>query len=158
MAGPLPFSTVSVAGSADADGENLAFARRLGFLLASSGYTIVCGGGPGVMEEACRGAHDAGGLTVGILPGTDPSEGNPFLDIVLPTGLGFGRNRAVALAGSCLVAVGGANGTLSEIAYALQAGRPVCCHGTWTCIPGVASAATPEEAFSFVEECGRRQP
>ncbi len=149
-------SIVSVAGSHDAPDGYLSFAFRLGSLLGSSGFAVACGGGAGVMEEVCHGARESGGLTIGILPGTDVSEGNPYLDIVLPSGLGLGRNRAVALAGFCLVAVGGSHGTLSEIAFALQAGRPVCCFGTWTGIPGVVRVETPEDAVSFVIECERR--
>ena len=149
-------SVVSVAGSADAPENELVFAYRLGFLLGSSGHVVACGGGAGVMEEVCRGAREAGGLTIGILPGTEASEGGRWLDIALPSGLGLGRNRVVALAGFCLVAVGGGNGTLSEIAHALQSGRPVCCYGRWEGIPGVSRAGTPEEAYAFVEECERR--
>jgi uncharacterized protein (TIGR00725 family) len=152
---PVPFSVVSVAGSPDASAEELEFAAGLGFLLASSGYVVACGGGRGVMEAACRGAREAGGLTVGILPGADVESANPFVDIALPSGIGPGRNRQVALAGICLVAVGGRYGTLSEIAFALEAGRPVCCHGTWAGIPGVVPVETPEDALAFVGKCER---
>jgi hypothetical protein len=102
------------------------------------------------MEAACRGAVSAGGETIGLLPGEDASEANPYVTLALPTGLGKARNRAVALAGFVLVAVGGAYGTLTEMAYALEAGRPVCCHGPWSMLPGVEAVATPRDALRFV--------
>lgn len=102
------------------------------------------------MEAVCRGALEAGGTTIGILPGSDPAEANRFVQIAIPTGMGSARNRIVALAGTALVAVGGRYGTLSEVAFALDAGRPVCAFGSWASVPGVTEAGTPEEAVQFV--------
>jgi uncharacterized protein (TIGR00725 family) len=83
------------------------------------------------MEAACRGARTAGGTTVGILPGSDRAQANPYVDIALPTGLGEVRNALVVRAADAVIAVGGAYGTLSEIALALRAGTPVVGLDTW---------------------------
>ena len=142
---------VSVAGSPDASEAELAFAFELGGLLAAKGYCIACGGGGGVMEAVCRGAALAGGTTIGILPGTEPDSAGPSVSLRIPTGLGSGRNRVVALAGKVLVAVGGRYGTLSEVAQALDAGRSVMAFGNWSSIPGVTPVASPAEVIGFLE-------
>jgi hypothetical protein len=121
-------------------------------MLAAAGFTVVCGGMGGVMEAVCRGAVDGGGLTVGILPVEDPAMANPWVRVALPTGMGSARNRLVALAGGAMVAVGGRYGTLSEIAFALDAGRPVCSMGGWDGVPGVVAVGGPEQAVQFVRE------
>jgi uncharacterized protein (TIGR00725 family) len=102
------------------------------------------------MEAACRGAMDAGGATIGILQGTDSSEANPYVTTAIATGMGSSRNRIIALAGEVVVAVGGGYGTLSEVAFALQAGRPVCAFGRWGALEGVRPVLTPSEAMEFV--------
>jgi uncharacterized protein (TIGR00725 family) len=99
------------------------------------------------MEAACRGAREAGGTTVGILPGADRGAANPFVDVAIPTGLGEARNALVVRSADALVAVGGGYGTLSEIALALKAGKPVVGLGSWD-IEGVEPAATPEQAVA----------
>jgi len=101
------------------------------------------------MEAACRGAKEAGGLTVGILPGTDRAAANAFVDVAVPTGLGEARNALVVRAADALVAVGGGYGTLSEIALALKAGKRVVGFGTWD-IDGVEPADSPEAAVAAV--------
>ena len=95
------------------------------------------------MEAACKGAREQGGLTIGILPGTD--NGNPFLDIVIRTGLGYARNVVIVQSADAVIAIGGSHGTLSEIAIALKMQRPVFGIKTWD-IDGVKPCATPEEA------------
>jgi uncharacterized protein (TIGR00725 family) len=101
------------------------------------------------MEAACRGAKEGGGTTVGILPGTDRGAANEFVDVAVPTGLGEARNALVVRAADALIAVGGGYGTLSEIALALKAGKPVIGLGTWE-IDGVEPVATPEAAVEAV--------
>jgi uncharacterized protein (TIGR00725 family) len=104
------------------------------------------------MEAACRGAREARGLTVGILPGLDRRDANPYLEVAIPTGLGEARNALVARAGDAMIAVGGGYGTLAEIAFALKAGTPVVGLGTWELArggerdAGIELASTPEEA------------
>jgi uncharacterized protein (TIGR00725 family) len=106
---------------------------------------VVCGGLGGVMEAACRGAKAGGGTTLGILPGSDRSAANEFVDVAVATGLGEARNALVVRAADALVAVGGAYGTLSEIALALKAGKRVAGVGTWE-IEGVEQAGDPVAA------------
>jgi uncharacterized protein (TIGR00725 family) len=122
---------VAVVGASDPRPEDIEHAHAAGRRLAELGAIVVTGGRGGVMEAASRGAKEAGGLTVGILPGLDRSDANPFLDVSLPTGLGEMRNGLIARSAEALVAVGGAWGTLAEIAFARAAGKPVFGVGTW---------------------------
>jgi uncharacterized protein (TIGR00725 family) len=108
---------------------------------------LVCGGLGGVMEAACRGARAEGGTTVGILPGLDRSAANPYVAVAIATGLGEARNALVVRAADCLIAVGGAYGTLSEIALALKAGKRVVGLRTWE-IDGVTAAESAAAALS----------
>jgi uncharacterized protein (TIGR00725 family) len=119
----------------------------VGRLLARRGAVVVCGGLGGVMEAACRGASREGGTTVGVLPGLDRGAANPFVSVAVPTGLGEARNALVVRAADALIAVGGAYGTLSEIALALKAGKPVIGLGTWE-IDGVERVEGPEAAVN----------
>jgi uncharacterized protein (TIGR00725 family) len=135
---------VAVIGPGD---EPTVAAAEVGRLLAERGAMLVCGGRGGAMEAACRGAKEADGLTVGILPGSDRSGANPFVDVVLPTGLGEARNALVVGAADVVIAIGGGYGTLSEIALALKAGKRVIGLGTWE-IEGVVAAEDPEAAVA----------
>jgi uncharacterized protein (TIGR00725 family) len=154
----LPGPVISVIGSGTASREQSATAREVGRLLAEEGYTVVCGGMGGVMEAVCRGAREAGGLTVGILPGTRAEEANPYVDIPIVTGLGDARNVIVATSGRVVVAVGGRLGTLTEIGHALKHHIPVIGLDTWdlevTRMPGmnVFRVETPAEALEKVKE------
>ena len=127
--------------------EPTVVAAEVGRLLAERGTVLICGGRGGAMEAACRGAKEAGGLTVGILPGSDSSDANPFVDVVVPTGLGEARNALVVAAADVVIAIGGGYGTLSEIALALKAGKRVIGLGTWE-IEGVTAADSPEAAVA----------
>jgi len=138
-------------------------AAAVGRLLAERGCTVVCGGLYGVMEAACMGAKEAGGHTVGILRTYNRHDANPYVDIVLPTGLGDARNVLVATAGEGAVAIAGRLGTLSEIAIALKHGIPVVGLGTWNLdrnalfdrfLPAVQ---TPEEAVDMVLDLADRR-
>jgi len=146
---------VAVIGSARCTEHQAELAERVGTLIAERGLVLVCGGRGGVMEAACRGAKAAGGTTVGILPGSDAEEGNSYLTIAIPTGLGDARNVLVARAGQAVIAIGGAYGTLSEIALALEAGRRVVGLGTWEARDhsenelGILSSKDPEEAVEL---------
>ena len=129
MASQQPY--VAVVGAGDADAAQERAAEEVGHELATAGAVVVCGGLGGVMAAACRGAREAGGVTLGLLPGSDRSAGNPWLTVAVATGMGELRNGLVARASDGLVAVGGGFGTLSEIALALKLGRPVVGVGTW---------------------------
>jgi uncharacterized protein (TIGR00725 family) len=123
--------TVAVVGGGLADPLTADDAQAVGRLLAEAGAALVCGGLGGVMEAACRGAVSAGGLTIGILPGDDRAQANPWVRVVIPTGLGELRNALVVRAAQSVIAIGGEYGTLSEVALALKLGRPVVGLGTW---------------------------
>lgn len=142
---------IAVVGSGTATPQEAAWAYEVGRRLAMAGAVVICGGRGGVMEAACRGAVEAGGLTVGILPGDDHREANPYVRIPLPTGLGEARNALVVRAAHAVIAIGGEFGTLSEIALALKWGIPVIGLGTWSLHrPGITvpieAVSTPEEA------------
>src|SRR4051794_35082622 len=138
---------VAVIGASNARDEDLAAAEAAGRRLAELGAIVVTGGRGGVMEAASRGAKEGGGLTVGILPGLDRADANAFVDVSLPTGLGEMRNGLVARAAEAVVAVGGAWGTLAEIAFARAAGTPVFGVGSWELgEDGVVPVATGAEA------------
>ena len=139
---------VAVVGPGDASPAELAVSEELGAALASAGAVVVCGGLGGVMEAACRGAKSRRGLTLGLLPGLDRSAANGWVDVAIPTGMGELRNGLVVRAADAVVAVGGGAGTLSEIAFALKAGRPVIGIGTFT-LDGVAVAGSAEEAAAL---------
>jgi len=140
-------SYIGVAGASQAAASLIALAETLGRRLAEAGATVLCGGGEGVMTAVSRGAQEAGGTTVGLLPGADRSSANPYLTVALPTGLGEGRNLLLVRASDALVAVGGGFGTLSEIALALRTGVPVIGLATW----GLTLASKPVTAFPVVE-------
>ena len=122
---------ISVIGGQEAGAEAARLAFEVGREIGARGHVLICGGGGGVMREACRGAKEAGGLTIGILPGDDPAAANEFVDVPLPTGIGYARNVFVARAGEAVIAIDGSVGTLSEIGFALVAGRPVIGLATW---------------------------
>jgi uncharacterized protein (TIGR00725 family) len=136
---------IAVIGKEECTEEEYRAARAAGALIAGRKAILCCGGKGGVMEAACRGAREAGGTTVGILP--DTGKGNPYLDIVIRTGMGYGRNAIVVQSGDAVVAIGGGYGTLSEIAIALKAGKKVFGFRTWE-IDGVTQCGTPEEAVT----------
>ena len=144
---------IAVVGGSEPSATEADAAEVVGAALASAGAVVVCGGLGGVMAAACRGAKAAGGLTVGFLPGTDRLAANPWVDVVIPTGMGEGRNVLVVRSAAALIAVGGEYGTLSEIALALRAGIPVVGVGTWSLTrgngetdTGIVPVADPAEA------------
>jgi len=138
---------VAVVGAGEATEEELAVAEEVGARLAAAGAVVVTGGLGGVMEAASRGATQAGGSAVGLLPGLDRAAANPWVTIALATGLGELRNGLVARAADAVIAIGGAYGTLSEIALALKAGKPVVGVGSWP-IDGVSAVGDAEEAVA----------
>ncbi len=123
---------IAVVGGEEAPPEALAQAEAVGRELARRGCTLICGGRGGVMEAACRGAREAGGRTVGVLPGTDRSEMNPYVELAIVSGVGRARNLIVVLSADAVIAVDGGYGTLSEIGFALQYGKPVVGLATWS--------------------------
>ncbi len=143
---------IAVIGAARCDEAAAARAREVGRLLAEAGHTVVTGGLTGVMEAASRGAREAGGHVVGILPGPDPAQANPYVELAIATGMGDARNAILANTARAFIAVAGEHGTLSEIAYALKRAKPVVSLGSWEIDPAVRVAASPAEAVRWTLE------
>jgi uncharacterized protein (TIGR00725 family) len=145
----------ALVGPGRCDARTAELAHDVGAGLARAGFTLVTGGAFGAMEAASRGAHEAAGTVVGLLPGIDRSEANEWCDIAIPTGLGHARNLAVVAAADVVVAVGGEWGTLSEIGLAGAIGRPVVLLAGWrldhaAALPGAVSYAdTPAHAVEL---------
>ena len=137
---------VAVVGSGTATGELYEKAREVGRLVAEKGGTVVCGGLSGVMEAAARGAAEAGGTAIGILPDEDRRRANEYLTHSIATGTGHARNLAVVCSGDVVVAIGGEYGTLSEIGLARKVGRPVVALESWNLGEHVTVASSPREA------------
>ncbi len=146
---------IAVIGGSSAPAEVLREAEAVGRGLALAGASLVCGGLGGVMEAACRGAHGAGGFTIGILPGEDRTEANRFVTCAIPTGLGHLRNFLVVRAADGVIALPGASGTLSEAAMARTLGKPVVTisrDGETRLVPGATAAASATQAVRVILE------
>ena len=149
---------VSVIGPGECSTLEAQMAEGVGRLLALNNIIVICGGRGGVMEAVCRGAQETGGMTIGILPGVSIDEGNRYLTIAIPTGLGEGRNVIVARAGAAIIAIGGRYGTLSEIALALKMGKMVVGLNTWDPVDAegrrtpMQVVETPDAAVALVLE------
>lgn len=139
---------IGVIGAGRADERGYADALEVGRRLARAGATLVCGGLGGVMEAACRGCAEAGGLAVGILPGAEAAQANPWVGLPIVTNMGQARNVIIAQTAQVLIAIAGEYGTLSEIAVALKLGKPVVALRSWPEIPGTAPVDTPEQAVA----------
>lgn len=152
---------IGVIGERDASSDLLAAAEAVGREIAQRGGIVICGGMEGVMEAASRGATSAGGLVVGILPGSGAEDGNRHVSIPIVTGMGEGRNIIIARTAEAIVALGGAYGTLSEIAYALRLGVPVIGYKTWELrrtgmeADPIRRASTPAEAVEWAWEAAQ---
>jgi uncharacterized protein (TIGR00725 family) len=150
---------VAVIGSsgAELDSELERLARDVGRFLAEAEVTVVCGGMGGTMEAACRGAREAGGEAIGIVPGHEVAEANRFCTHVVATGIGHARNLAVVSSGEVVIAIGGEWGTLSEIGFGRAIGRSVIALRSWTLsgreqmadAPGVLLADSAREAVDL---------
>jgi len=150
MEGQRVRRSLGVIGGGECDAETYEIARTVGAAIAARGFLLVCGGLAGVMEAACRGAQEAGGVTLGILPGTEKGDANPFVDIAVPTGLGHARNVLVVNSSDALIAIGGGAGTLSEIALGLKTGKPVVGIRTWPLPGNVVPMEEGEAAVAWV--------
>lgn len=122
---------IAVIGGEETTAAEGALAYETGGEIGRRGHVLVCGGRGGAMREACRGAREAGGHTIGILPGDDSSQANEFVEFSIVTGMGHARNAIVARTADALIAIGGRYGTLSEIAFALILGKPVAALSSW---------------------------
>jgi len=138
-----------VVGAAACNEAEARTAEAVGGAIAERGWLLFTGGLGGVMAAASRGAAEAGGRVVGILPGADPAEANRYVEIPIATGMGQARNVILVQSVDAVVAVGGSHGTLSEIAIAAKIGRPVVGLHTWE-IDGVEPAASPAAAIARI--------
>ena len=168
-AGAAPI--IAVIGGGGADEATLRTAEAVGREIARAGAMLVCGGLGGVMEAACRGAAAGGGLTIGLLPGTDPAAANPAVRVAIPTGLGHFRNFLVVRAAAGVVALPGAAGTLSEAAMARTLGKPLVvlagsqrgslsgspeaspARSPLAAVPGAQAADSPAAAVALALQC-----
>lgn len=137
---------IGVIGDSDPAPETAALAEEAGAEIARAGAVLVCGGLGGVMQAAAKGAKEAGGLTVGVLPTYEPESANPFIDIPVVTGMGHARNVVIAATAQALIAMSGAHGTLSEIAIGLKLGKRVISLGRDASPEGVVPAPSAREA------------
>lgn len=161
---------VAVIGPSQATDEQRATARTIAAGLAEAGVIVVTGGRGGIMAAATAAARDAGGVTVAVLPGDDAEDAVVTPTVTIPTGLGEARNALVVRCADAVVAIGGAWGTLSELALALRRGTPVVGVGTWALADDLAAqglddpivrAASPEGALRAVLgilDHGRNEP
>jgi uncharacterized protein (TIGR00725 family) len=138
---------VGVVGASQATSQDMLDAEAVGRELALAGAVVVCGGRGGVMAAASKGAAEAGGVVIGMLPGLDRSDANKWVTYAVPTGLGELRNGLIVRTADVMVAVGGAYGTLSEVALGLQAGLRVFALHSWE-IEGITPCGSPAEAVS----------
>jgi uncharacterized protein (TIGR00725 family) len=150
---------IGIIGPGDGGARECAAARAIAGHLARAGFAIVCGGRGGVMEAASRGATEAGGIAIGILPEEDARSANPYLTVAIPTGMGEMRNAVIARSSLCLVAIGGGMGTLSEMALGLKWGKNVFALYEEVRLEGARIAANPDDLLESVarwlaEECG----
>ena len=141
---------VTVVGGSNISESEAELAADVGRLLAQRGHALVCGGLGGVMAAACRGAREADGHTIGILPGEDRSAANEYVQEAIATGLGHARNALVVMNGDAVIAIDGGGGTLSELGYATVFDRPVAGLRTHD-VPGVRPMRDPEAAVEYVE-------
>ncbi|MCX7926882.1 MAG: TIGR00725 family protein [Candidatus Omnitrophica bacterium] len=142
---------VSVIGGHSCEPEVEQLAQKLGIKLAKVVDILVTGGLKGTMMAVCKGFKEAGGMTVGIIPSYDKDTANPYVDIVIPTGMGIARNVIVVACADAIVALPGEAGTLSEVAFALQLAIPVISLGSWQ-INGVIKVKTLEEAEKTIKK------
>lgn len=139
---------IAVIGASDATESERYDADRVGSLLAHHHIVLLSGGKGGVMEASCKGARDAGGLTIGIVPDTT---GNPYLSVIIKTRMNHARNVILVGSADAVIAIGGEYGTLSEIAFALKTDTPVFGIHTWD-IEGVHPCDSPDEAVRLAIE------
>ena len=141
---------VGIVGAGNADEELVRLAYEVGARLARAGFVLVNGGLGGVMEASSRGAAEAGGLTVGILPGPRAEDANAHVRLPIVTNMGHARNVVIAHTAEALIAIGGSHGTRSEISIGLKLGKPVVSLRSFDFDPAIQVAETPVDAVSAV--------
>jgi uncharacterized protein (TIGR00725 family) len=140
---------IGVIGGGDCSGKTYELAEQVGERIARAGAVLVCGGLGGVMEAACKGARKEGGTTIGILPGIEKNQANPYIDFPIVSGLGEGRNLLVIRNSDVVIALPGKYGTLSEIGFSLALGKPLIGLSTWDVSEDIIKAKNAEEAVKI---------
>ena len=143
--------TIAVIGGHSCSPDIAKIAHEMGKEIARMDATLICGGLGGVMQAACKGAKSSGGKTIGILPGHNKDEANPYIDIPIATGLGYMRNNLVVKNADIVIAIDGKEGTLSEIAFTLQMKKPILGINTWD-IPGIIRVKDVQEAAEWIKQ------
>lgn len=139
---------ISVIGAGSCIDETYSIAEEVGRYIAQRGAVLITGGLGGVMEAASKGAYEAGGTVIGILPGFTKDDANAYVTVPVTTGLSHARNVIVVRSADAVIAVAGEYGTLSEIAIALKLGKPVIGLNTWKNVEGVVKADNAENAVA----------
>jgi uncharacterized protein (TIGR00725 family) len=147
--------TIAIVGGADADVEVEELAFEVGRKIAEAKATLICGGRGGVMEAAARGARALGGHTIGILPGYDACDANPYIEFVVATGMGQARNVIVVASADAVIALSGEGGTHSEIGFAFKLGRPIVGLRAWREITGIEHLDDPADAVQRALELAK---
>ncbi|MSQ48534.1 MAG: TIGR00725 family protein [Deltaproteobacteria bacterium] len=147
---------IAVIGDSNPSPEVLHWAEEVGRLVAQNEGVLICGGLGGVMAAAARGAADAGGLTIGILPSYDATTANAAIGVTIPTGLGHARNALVVSSGDVVIALPGSYGTLSEVALALTLGKSVIGVNAWADVRGVEASDSPAAAVALAFAAAHR--
>ena len=142
---------IGVIGGSSVTSEIYELARNVGQKIAEAGFTLVTGGKTGVMEAASRGAKEAGGWVIGVLPGDSPAEANAYVDFPIVTGLGIARNIIIVRTARVIIAIDGSHGTLSELAFALQLRKPIIGLRTWDVDEAIHKAETADEAIQLAQ-------
>lgn len=145
---------LAVIGTGDDDDRTDRVAHEVGAQIAKAGCTLITGGLGGVMRAASLGAKAQGGLVVGILPSATPEHANEAVDVAIATGIGDSRNAIIANTAAGFIAVGGAFGTLSEIAFALKRSKPIASLGSWEVDPSIYRADDAADAVKWILQHG----
>lgn len=158
----MPYIIAVIGGQSGASDKAKEHAYEVGRLIAEQGAYLICGGMEGVMEAACRGAKEANGTTIGVLPTGSKADANEFVDIPIVTGMGTARNVVIVRTADAIIAIDGSFGTLSEIAHALDQGKKVISLESWALEKlgvdeeKILRAATPVEAVKLALEYAKR--
>ncbi len=121
---------ISVIGGGTVEEKYCLIAREVGRLLGSRNIPVICGGLTGVMECVARGVREANGISIGLLPGYKRDQGNDYLTVKIPTGMGLARDFLVVRGGDAVIAIDGSTGTKTEAYFALSEGKSVVSIGT----------------------------
>ena len=149
---------IGVIGPREATDAQLATALEVGELLGDCRLTVICGGRQGVMQAVCEGVARVGGLSIGLLPETDPAAANPYVGVAIATGIGEARNALIARASFCLIAIGDSFGTLSEVALGRQFGKLVIGLEGAADVEGVRHVDSAQEAVAKAAEAVLTMP